>query len=100
ADRVAVLRDGKNAGTLQRQEIRHERIVQLMVGRDLQDFYVEPPSLGSQVCLELKNFQTEKYPNSEVSLTVRRGEILGVAGLIGAGRTELAQAICGVEPPL
>src|SRR5262245_60491957 len=100
ADRVAVLRDGRNAGTLQHPEIRHERIVQLMVGRDLQDFYVEPPSLGSQVCLELKNFRTGKYPNSEVSLTLRRGEILGVAGLIGAGRTELAQAICGVEPQL
>jgi ribose transport system ATP-binding protein len=100
ADRVAVLRDGKNAGTLRRPEIRHDRIVQLMVGRDLHDFYVEPPSLGSRVCLELKNFRTRKYPNSEVALSLRHGEILGVAGLIGAGRTELALAICGVEPPL
>jgi len=100
ADRVAVLRDGKNAGMLQRAEINHDRIVQLMVGRDLKNFYFAPKSDAGQVCLELKNFRTRRYPKSEVSLIVRRGEILGMAGLIGAGRTELASAICGVDAPV
>lgn len=103
ADRVAVLRDGRNAGILSREEISHDRMVQLMVGRDLDDFYIASAPAGYEVChacLELKGFRTRRYPDSEVSMTVRRGEILGLAGLIGAGRSELAQAICGVDPPI
>ncbi len=104
ADHVVVLRDGKNAGTLERDQIRHDRLVQMMVGRDLNSFYTPRQSSatgsGETVCFEVKEMRTRRYPNSKVSLAVRRGEILGLAGLVGAGRSELAAAIFGVEPPL
>jgi ribose transport system ATP-binding protein len=100
ADRVFVLRDGRNAGLLEPPEITHDRMVQLMVGRELQSYYEGPTSHGNEIALQINNLKTRRYPAHEVSLNIRRGEILGVAGLIGAGRTELAQAICGVNPPL
>ena len=100
ADRVFVLRDGKNAGLLEPPEITSDRMVRLMVGRDLKSYYASPASINSGVSLQIENLRTRRYRTQEVSLTLRRGEILGVAGLIGAGRTELAQAICGVNPPL
>jgi ribose transport system ATP-binding protein len=97
ADRVVVLRDGKNAGELKRSEISRDRMVQLMVGRDLDTFYAQSASAAARVCLELKGFRTARYPAAEISLTVNSGEILGIAGLIGAGRSEVAQAIFGVS---
>ncbi|MBC7805085.1 MAG: sugar ABC transporter ATP-binding protein [Akkermansiaceae bacterium] len=102
ADRVVGLRDGRNAGGLTREEITHERMVRLMVGRDLAPAMVpeardepERPDL-----LTLDRVRTRRYPNQEVSFAVRQGEILGMSGLVGSGRSELAMAIFGVEPPL
>jgi ribose transport system ATP-binding protein len=100
ADRVVVLRDGKNAGELQREGLTHDRMIQLMVGRDLKTFYTPPSDTASRVCFQLQKFRTRRYPESEISLTIRGGEILGLAGLVGAGRSELAQAVFAVEPPL
>ena len=104
ADHVVVLRDGKNAGILERTEIRHDTLVQMMVGRDLNSFYTPRPSSaaapGEADCFNVMEMRTRRYPNSEVSFAVRRGEILGLAGLVGAGRSELAAAIFGVEPAL
>jgi ribose transport system ATP-binding protein len=100
ADRVVVLRDGKNAGELQRAELSHDRMIQLMVGRDLKSFYTPPSEAASTVSFQLQKFRTRRYPQSEISLTIRGGEILGLAGLVGAGRSELAQAVFGVEPQL
>jgi len=104
ADHVVVLRDGKNAGTLERDQIGHDRLVQMMVGRDLNSFYTPPPSsataAGETNCFEVTEIRTRRHPNCPVSLAVRRGEILGLAGLVGAGRSELAAAIFGVEPAL
>jgi ribose transport system ATP-binding protein len=98
ADRVFVLRDGRNVGLLEPPEITSDRMVRLMVGRELKSYYASPASLNGGDSLQIESLRTRRYPSQEVSLTIRRGEILGVAGLIGAGRTELAQAICGVDP--
>jgi ribose transport system ATP-binding protein len=97
ADRVVVLRDGRNAGEVSRDEFSRERLVQLMVGRDLDSFYAGAAETSQRVCLEVKGVRTARYPASEVSLSIRSGEILGLAGLIGAGRSELVQAIFGVD---
>jgi ribose transport system ATP-binding protein len=97
ADRVFVLRDGRNAGQLARGEIDRGRMVQMMVGREVKSQGTDSGSREGPVCLQIEKLRTRRYPAHEVSLSVRRGEILGLAGLIGAGRSELAAAICGVE---
>src|SRR6185369_16763613 len=97
ADRVVVLRDGKNAGTLQREEINHDGIVKLMVGRDIERFYKPAEHVESKPFAEINNLRTRRYPEKPISFDVRKGEILGFAGLVGAGRSEAAQAIFGVD---
>jgi ribose transport system ATP-binding protein len=97
ADRVVVLRDGKNAGELRGDEISRDRIVQLMVGRDLQSFYAGGATAARQARLELREIRTSRYPEQAVSLSILSGEILGVAGLIGAGRSELARTLFGID---
>jgi ribose transport system ATP-binding protein len=97
ADRVVVLRDGRNAGVLAREEISHDRIVRLMVGRDLSHFYTQPQTEPKPRYFEVRNLRTKRYPDHAVSFDVGKGEILGLAGLVGAGRSELAQAIFGVD---
>src|SRR5215510_522534 len=100
ADRVIVLRDGANAGTLEREEMNHERIVQLMVGRDLRHVHTPKTDSVQPDYFVVESLRTRRYPDKPVSFNVGRGEVLGVAGLIGAGRTEVAQALFGVEPML
>jgi len=97
ADRVVVLRDGRNAGTLERKEIGHDSIVKLMVGRDIARFYKPTTQVDTGPFAEIRDLRTRRYPNRTVSFDVRRGEILGFAGLVGAGRSEAAQAIFGVD---
>jgi len=97
ADRVFVLRDGKNVGLLRRGEIVRDRMVRLMVGRELGTYADRPATRAGEPCLSIEKLRTPRYPGQEVSLTVRRGEVLGIAGLIGAGRSELAEAVCGVR---
>jgi ribose transport system ATP-binding protein len=101
ADRAVVLRDGRNAGVLPCGEITRDRLVQLMVGRAIQPVSRRDPAVAAApppVRLQLEGVRTGRYPAAEVSLTVHAGEVLGIAGLIGAGRSELAEAICGVGP--
>src|SRR5262249_48167242 len=100
AGRVVVLRDGANAGTLEREELNHDRIVQLMVGRDLQPVHMPKSESTRPRYFVVENLRTRRYPDTPVSFDVGRGEVLGVAGLVGAGRTEVAQALFGVEPAL
>ena len=97
ADRAVVLRDGKNAGELSRDELTHENMVQLMVGRALKHSYVAPEKIFDETVLEAKNLVTFRYPNEKVSFAIKRGEIFGIAGLVGAGRSDLAQTIFGVD---
>jgi ribose transport system ATP-binding protein len=111
ADRAAVLRDGRNAGVLQRGEITRDRLVQLMVahlrpsgyggqGRTTEASSRLPAVALAKAGLRIDRVRTQRYPDVDVSLTLNRGEVLGVAGLIGAGRSELAEAICGVVAPV
>ncbi len=100
ADRVVVLRDGRNAGALVGEQISHDRIVKLMVGRDLSRFYAHTPATGKRGYFKVQNLRTSRYPEHAVSFDVGQGEILGLAGLVGAGRSEVAQAIFGVETAL
>ena len=100
ADRVVALRDGSNAGELAREEISHERMVSLMVGRDLERFYAAHDSAPKAELLRVENLRTPRYPAQTVSFSVGAGEILGFAGLVGAGRSEVAMALFGVEPAL
>lgn len=101
ADRAVVLRDGKNAGEIRGGEITHERMVRMMVGRDLKDFFKDdsakhsPKSNGHG--FEVRRLRTLRYPNYNIVFNVAKGEVLGFAGLVGAGRTEVARAIFGVE---
>jgi ribose transport system ATP-binding protein len=98
ADRVVALRDGKNAGELAKGEITHENMVRLMIGRDLRNFYVPATGTRGAVRLEVKNLHTSAWPEEAVNFSAAAGEILGFAGLVGAGRSELAQTIFGVTP--
>jgi ribose transport system ATP-binding protein len=100
ADRVVVLRDGRNAGALAGEQISHDRIVRLIVGRDLGRFYAHAAAAGEAGYFQVQNLRTRRYPEHAISFDVCRGEILGVAGLVGAGRSEVAQAIFGVETAL
>jgi len=98
ADRVLVLRDGENAGELSHEEINHDAMVRLMVGRDLEQFYDRKQHDPGAIVLELEDVRTPAHPHAEISLQLRDGEIVGVAGLVGSGRTELLQTIFGVTP--
>ena len=100
ADRVVALWDGRNAGELPRGQITHENMVRLMIGRDLQSFFVPPSGVPHPKRLEAKGVRTAAKPARAVSFHADGGEILGFAGLVGAGRSELAQSIFGVDPML
>ena len=100
ADRVVVLRDGRIVGELGKGEITHGAMIRLMIGRDLKALYVLPAAKPGEAVLKIAEVRTAAYPAQTVSFSVRRGEILGLAGLVGAGRTELARAIFGIDPLL
>jgi ribose transport system ATP-binding protein len=103
ADRAVVLRDGKNAGEIGRGEITHERMVRMMVGRDLKDFFKGARvqrQVESNGGFEVRRLRTLRYPNHRIAFNVAKGEVLGFAGLVGAGRSEVARAIFGVEETL
>lgn len=97
ADRVVVLRDGRNAGQLEGDRINHDSMVQLMVGRELRHEYQPPAHSLENDYFIVEGLVTAKYPRHSLSFSVAKGEILGFAGLIGAGRSEMAQAIFGVD---
>lgn len=98
ADRVTVFRDGENAGELTRDELTHDRMVQLMVGRDVSQFYSRQPHQPGDVALEVAGIVSPLDPAQRLSFQVRRGEIVGVAGLVGAGRSEMLEVIFGICP--
>ena len=100
ADRVTVLRDGENAGELAREEINHDAMVKLMVGRDLSAFYQHTPREPEGTVLKVTDLRTPAHPEHPLSFEVQAGEIVGLAGLVGAGRTELLQTLFGITPSI
>jgi ribose transport system ATP-binding protein len=96
-DRVIVLRDGSNVGHLEGEAITHGAMVKLMVGRDLKVVYSEPARPRGEISLSVQNLRTTTFPFTPANIDFHRGEILGLAGLVGAGRTELAHAIFGAD---
>ena len=97
-DRVVVLRDGRLVGKLAKDEISHDRLVKLMIGRELKVIYSPPKGARGDVALAARDIRTAAYPHHAVNLDLHRGEILGLAGLVGSGRTELARAFFGIDP--
>lgn len=98
ADRVVVFRDGENAGALEREEIEHDTMVKLMVGRDVAQFYQRTSHDLGEVALSVKGLRTVEHPEHELDFEVRAGEVVGVAGLVGAGRSEMLAALFGAKP--
>ncbi|QCX34865.1 sugar ABC transporter ATP-binding protein [Caloramator sp. E03] len=96
SDRVTVIRDGKYIGTRDTALTNREELISMMVGRELKDLYkrtIRP--LGENI-LEVRNIKRGNILN-DISFNLRKGEILGISGLVGAGRTELARAIFGID---
>jgi rhamnose transport system ATP-binding protein len=98
SDRITVMRDGEHIATQPASELDTDKLVRMMVGRSLQDLFTRTEAQPEEVALEVRGFsRSEEF--EEVDLSVRRGEVVGLAGLVGAGRTELALSIFGIHPP-
>lgn len=95
-DRVTVLRDGVVIDTHRVSEVTAESIVSEMVGKELKSFYPPKSEKIGRPILEVKNFNSRSH-FSNISFTLKQGEILGISGLVGAGRTEVMRAICGID---
>lgn len=105
ADKIIVLKDGEKVAELNTEETNEKEVIRLMVGREYSDFYQRERKCHGDVCLELKDISGVKegmlnnaYIPQHVSLKVEEGEVLGIAGLVGAGRTELVRMIFGEMP--
>ena len=96
ADRFSVLRDGETAGAGMLNDVSDREIVALMVGRSVEDLFPQVPHEAGEPILELRRLSGVNVP-ADVSFDLHRGEILGVAGLVGAGRTELLRCLFGLD---
>jgi ABC-type sugar transport system ATPase subunit len=96
ADRVTVLRDGRLVGTRTISDLDHDKVIRMMVGREVREAVADKRPIGG-VVLSVKNLNRENVL-TDISFDVRAGEIVGMSGLVGAGRSELAAAIFGIDP--
>jgi ABC-type sugar transport system ATPase subunit len=96
ADRVTVLRDGRTIGTQPAAHLDIQQLIRWMVGRELKEHYPRPPYAPGEVALRVRGLRARGVNN--VSFDLRAGEVLGLAGLVGAGRTELAHVLAGLVP--
>lgn len=104
ADRFEVLRDGENAGSGEMQKTTHDELIQMMVGRDIKNLFKKEQIKNDNEILKIENLSfvnplnKKDYLVNEVSFSIKKGEILGICGLMGAGRTEVLEAIFGLFP--
>lgn len=98
ADRVTVLRDGESIATKRIGEVDRAELIRIMVGRELESIFPKREIALGEVVLELRDVSSRAAGVRNVSLNVRQGEILGIAGLVGSGRTQLAETIFGLTP--
>tara|TARA_Y100001968_G_scaffold84726_2_gene75853 strand:- start:777 stop:2303 length:1527 start_codon:yes stop_codon:yes gene_type:complete len=98
ADRIMVLRDGQHIGTEEAEDLSRDELIEMMVGRSLDKEFPDEQRPVGNVRLEVKNFQRAPAVK-DVSFDVRSGEILGIAGLVGAGRTETVRLLFGADKP-
>jgi rhamnose transport system ATP-binding protein len=98
ADRITVLRDGETVTTRATGELNRSELIRLMVGREIETVFPRRPTSIGDLALELRHLTCRATNVRDVSLSVRRGEILGLAGLVGSGRTQLAEAVFGLTP--
>lgn len=98
ADRITVLRDGHSIGTQLTSQVNQQELVRWMVGRDIVDHFHRPAHKPGKIALNVRNLSNPNIHN--VSFDLHYGEVLGLAGLVGSGRTELARALFGIDPIL
>ncbi len=98
ADRITVLRDGESIATRTAGEVDRAELIRLMVGRELAAVFPKRRVPAGDVAIEVRNVSCEAAGVRDISFAVRRGEILGLAGLVGSGRTELAEVLFGLTP--
>lgn len=96
-DEVAILRDGVSAGRMMTEGCTENDIIKAMVGRDVDDLYAKQAAPIGDVVLEVKNLNTKGFLK-DINFELRAGEILGFAGLVGAGRSEVMRAVFGIDP--
>ncbi len=96
-DRVTILRDGKYIATKDIAEITTEELIKLMVGREIVDLYKRDRQISGETVLKVENLCSAKENLKDISIELKRGEIVGISGLVGAGRTELVRALFHVD---
>lgn len=97
ADRITVLRDGHRIGTVVTKDASPDKVINMMVGRSVESVFVREDSEIGEPILEVRDL-TRQGKFNDVSFTLRRGEVLGLSGLVGAGRTDVVRAIFGADP--
>ena len=96
-DKITIMRDGKSVSVMDTNKTDEREVVSYMVGRDIGDFYPEMDAEISDVKIELKNFNREGF-FKDINIKAKKGEVLGISGLMGAGRTEIMRSVFGLDP--